>query len=71
MKTISGLKLRMRDHFRSQKMALWLNLVPDLQSAAAASYGKTSGKKDAAPGHVSGKYAVEKCYNPTGKCVKC
>ena len=26
----------MKDHYRSQKMALWLNLVPDLQSAAAA-----------------------------------
>ena len=37
----------MRDHYRSQKMALWLNLVPDLQSAAAASYGR---KKDLAAG---------------------
>ena len=27
----------MKDHYRSQKMALWLNLVPDLQKAAAAS----------------------------------
>ena len=26
----------MKDHYRSQKMALWLNLVPDLQSAASA-----------------------------------
>ncbi len=26
----------MRDHYRAQKMALWLNLIPDLQSAAAA-----------------------------------
>ncbi|CAB4059051.1 NLGN [Lepeophtheirus salmonis] len=30
-----GLKPRMRDHYRSQKMALWLNLIPDLQAAAA------------------------------------
>lgn len=36
----------MRDHYRSQKMALWLNLVPDLQSAAAASYGRNGAKKD-------------------------
>ena len=38
----------MRDHYRSQKMALWLNLVPDLQSAAAASYGRNNPKKDPA-----------------------
>ncbi len=44
----------MRDHFRSQKMALWLNLVPDLQSAAAASYGKNNVKKDPSQGQVSG-----------------
>jgi len=31
-----GLKPKMRDHYKPQKMALWLNLVPDLQSAAAA-----------------------------------
>ena len=36
----------MRDHYRSQKMALWLNLIPDLQSAAAASYGRNVAKKD-------------------------
>ena len=32
-----GLKPKMKDHYRSQKMALWLNLVPDLQKAAAQS----------------------------------
>ena len=26
----------MKDHYKSQKMALWLNLVPDLQAAAVA-----------------------------------
>ena len=46
----SGLKLRMRDHYRSQKMALWLNLVPDLQSAAAASYGRNAAKKEVVSG---------------------
>ena len=33
----SGLKPRMKDHYRPQKMALWMNLIPDLQSAAMAS----------------------------------
>ena len=50
---ILGLKLRMRDHYRSQKMALWLNLVPDLQSAAAASYGRNSAKKEVVSGMTS------------------
>ena len=27
----------MKDHYRPQKMALWMNLIPDLQSAAIAS----------------------------------
>jgi len=35
-------------------MALWLNLVPDLQSAAAASYRKNSVKKELLQGHISG-----------------
>ena len=26
----------MKDHYRPQKMALWMNLIPDLQSAAIA-----------------------------------
>ena len=26
----------MKDHYRPQKMALWMNLIPDLQSAAMA-----------------------------------
>ena len=34
--TFSGLKPKMKDHYKSQKMALWLNLVPDLQAAAVA-----------------------------------
>lgn len=33
---VLGLKCRIKDHYRSQKMALWLNLIPDLQSAAEA-----------------------------------
>ena len=32
----TGLKPRMKDHYRPQKMALWMNLIPDLQSAAIA-----------------------------------
>ena len=34
--SILGLKPKIRDHYKSQKMALWLNLVPDLQAAAVA-----------------------------------
>lgn len=34
-----GLKPRMKDHYRPQKMALWMNLIPDLQSAAIANRG--------------------------------
>ena len=28
----------MKDHYRPQKMALWMNLIPDLQSAAMATH---------------------------------
>ena len=27
---LSGLKTRMKDQFRSRRVALWLNLIPDL-----------------------------------------
>ena len=36
MMIVTGLKPRMKDHYRPQKMALWMNLIPDLQSAAMA-----------------------------------
>lgn len=28
--SLSGLKTRMKDQFRSRRVALWLNLIPDL-----------------------------------------
>lgn len=30
----------MKDHYRPQKMALWMNLIPDLQSAAMANQAR-------------------------------
>ena len=36
--SVTGLKPRMRDHYRAQKMALWLNLIPDLQKAATSNH---------------------------------
>ena len=45
----------MKDHYRSQKMALWLNLVPDLQKAAAASDLKAAdGPTNSAAGTLGG-----------------
>ena len=45
----------MKDHYRSQKMALWLNLVPDLQKAAAASDLKAAdGPTNSAAGSSGG-----------------
>jgi hypothetical protein len=35
----------MKDHYKSQKMALWLNLVPDLQAAAVAKSRQTEGNQ--------------------------
>ena len=35
----------MKDHYKSQKMALWLNLVPDLQAAAAAKSRQAEGNQ--------------------------
>ena len=34
----------MKDHYRPQKMALWMNLIPDLQSAAIANQARSRGK---------------------------
>ena len=42
----------MKDHYRPQKMALWMNLIPDLQSAAMASNrrgGHTASKQPPVP----------------------
>ena len=39
----------MKDHYRPQKMALWMNLIPDLQSAAMANRGP--GKPQLKPNH--------------------
>ena len=51
---ILGLKPRMKDHYRPQKMALWMNLIPDLQSAAIANRRGHASSKQQQPPAVSG-----------------
>ena len=58
--------MRMRDHYRPQKMALWLNLVPDLQSAAAAAQNRhivTSGSDGKITGGSSKNGGTETEYD--------
>lgn len=42
---IAGPKPRMRDHYKSHQMAVWLNLIPDLLSAAEAEIEADSATK--------------------------
>ncbi len=42
----AGSKFRQRDHYKARKMSLWLNLIPDLQSAVKATTTSNSDISD-------------------------